>query len=695
MTSPPARPSGLPSDVTSFVGRDAELEEVRALLAAARVVTVTGTAGVGKTRLALRAAALAAPGYPDGVCLADLSPLGDPRLLPHTVADALGLARPSAATDVTDHLRDRTMLLILDTCEHLLGECAGLAAAITAQAPGVTILATSRQRLGLAGEAVCLLGPLPVPESAAACAPGDAVDLFAQRAASVIPGFTVTDDNRADLLRLSGRLGGIPLAIELAAVRLRALDVRQLADGLSSRVLSLTGGRRTALPRHRGLRTAIRWSYDLCTPVEQELWARLSVFAGPFDLAAVTSVCGCETHPAQEVAAALAGLAAKSVLYAAPEDGGVPRFRMPGSIREFGAELLAADGEERTLRSRHIARYLGMARHLDADPLNGQLAKYRALRREHDDIRAAIEYALEVPGNDSAAVSIVTSLFVYWVISGLLREGEYWLDQVLRHCPGQIPARARILVVRALLLTQLGEVTEARRDAESAIEIASAHGAADVAARGRVAMHQVLTWEDELGEADAVASEALPALEAAGDAVGLALLRIHTALGHLQAKDPAACSATCQTGLAALPDGELWARGYLLGLGGVAQFMMGAQEPGTAAVRTALAMNHELGDALAVAYGTGMLGMMAAGQGRFERAAWLLGASGTMWEHSGLRYAGNPFLENLHRQAATATADGLGEERYRRLSGLAATATVNEIVALAVSDGDGVTALTP
>jgi len=695
MTSDPiSPPPGLPADVTSFVGRDAELRDVLARLGAARIVTVTGSAGVGKTRLALRAAARSAHVYPDGVRLAELTSLSDPRRLGHAVADVLGLPRPSAPGDLGAGLGDRRMLLILDTCEHVIDACRGLAEEITERAPGVTVLATSRQRLGAREESVFLLGPLPVPETFAARAPGDAVDLFAQRAASVVPGFTVTGTNRDDVLRTCARLGGIPLAVELAAVRLRALDVRQLADGLDGRVLSLTGGRRTAHPRHRELRTAIRWSYDLCTAAEQELWTRLSVFAGPFDLASVTSVCACDSRPGPEIATALRGLAEKSVL--SPDYGadGTPRFRMPGGIREYGAELLSGAGAEEKLRSRHIARYLGMARHLDADPMHDQPVKYRALRREHDDIRAAIEYALEVPGNDSAAVSIVTSLFLYWVISGLLREGEYWLDQVLRRCPAATPSRARLLIVRALLFIQLGEIGPARADAEAAIGIAASHGAADLAARARVVMHQALTWEDDLAEADVVAAEALPELRTAGDTAGLAMIYIQIALGHLQAKDPKSCSAACQEGLSGLPEGELWARGYLLGLGGCAQFMMGVVEPGAEAVRLGLSLNHKLGDTIAVAYGIGMLGIMAAGQGRLERAAWLLGASGTLWEHSGLRYAGHPFLEEQHRQAASAVAGGLGHERYRRLTALASTADVGEIVELALSDGNGVAALT-
>ena len=698
MPSETARqPYALPSDATSFVGRDAELDGVLQLLEAARLVTITGAAGIGKTRLAVRAATRAAAAYADGACLADLSTLSDPRLLPLTVADALGLPRPSAMEAVAGYLRDRTMLLVLDTCEHLTGACRDFVAMLRAQAPGITVLATSRQRLGTRGEAVFPLSPLPVPDSAAERTPGDAIDLFAQRAASAVPGFAVTDDNREDVGRLCVRLAGIPLAIELAAVRLRALSVEQLAEGLDSHVLPLTGGRRTAVPRHRGLRTAIAWSYDLCTPAEQKLWARLSVFAGSFDLDAATAVCaraqaaGAQAAAA-ETAAAFAGLAAKSVLDPDPAAAdGPPRYRMLGSIREFGAEKLAASGAETAMRSRHIARYLEMARRLDAGPLRDQTGQSGALRREHADIRAAIEYALTIPGNDSAAVGIVTSLFLYWVISGLLREGEYWLGRVLEHCPGGTPSRARILVVRALLLIQLGDVTAARPDTESAIAIADSLGETSIAARGMVVMHQLLSWEDNLAEAEAVGGRALPMLEAAGDELGLALLATQVALSHMQARDLPACVKACEEGMGRLPDGELWARSYLLGLAGCARFLLGQGERGTAAQRAALAMKYELGDIIGTAYGIGLNGMTSAAQGRYERAAWLLGAYGPVWEHSGIRYAGHPFLEEAHRQATAITAAGLGESRYRLLSARAAAADVDEIVTIAITDDDALT----
>ena len=311
----------LPVETTGFIGREAELARLSALLEQARLITVTGPGGVGKSRLALRAAAAAAPGFADGVCLVDLSALREPGLLVHTVAAALGLPEQSQGAHldaVLAYLNDRHLLLILDTCEHLIDACAMFAEAVVARAARVTLLATSREPLDVSGENACPVAPLPVaqfdeladdpcarynggfPHRAHSRGPGgvwggrppgraergvvppednSAVELFLERAAAAVPGFTATTDDLPDVIRLCQRLDGIPLAIELAAVRLRALPLDELASRLDQRLALLTSGQRGG--RHRTLRDAISWSHDLCTPAEQAMWARLSVFAGP------------------------------------------------------------------------------------------------------------------------------------------------------------------------------------------------------------------------------------------------------------------------------------------------------------------------------------------------------------------------------------------------------------------------------
>src|SRR6266567_5738996 len=423
-------PGELPAEVTGFVGRQRELAVLDGLLGTARLVTVTGPGGVGKTRVALRAAARAGGRFADGVCLVELGGLHDPDLLPHTVATCLGLPEQDArsqADAIVDYLRGRQLLLIMDSCEHLVGACAALADLVPRYAAQVTILATSRQPMNVPGEHCCQVPPLPVPEPGAARdRRGDAMELFAQRAAAVMPGFAVTAANRRDVIRLCRRLDGIPLAIELAAVQLRTMTLPQLNSRLEHRFGLLAGGRRVALPHQQTLRATTEWSYDLCSPDEQLLWARLSVFAGSFDIPAVEAVCAGGTLAREGILPALLGLVDKSVVLRTDEDSA--RYWLLDTIREFGAERLdelPADAE--ATQDRHIAYFRAMAgefsRHAKDDD---QLQRYQLLRREHPDLRAALGYALDRPGRAGEAARLAADLRAYWEISGLLREGKHW-----------------------------------------------------------------------------------------------------------------------------------------------------------------------------------------------------------------------------------------------------------------------------
>ena len=324
----------LPAEVSAFVGRTDELAALAGLLRRGRHVTVTGPGGVGKTRLALRAAADAANRYADGTCLVELSGLADPALLPATVALALGLrGRDPRLTHaaVLDHLRGQRLLLILDTCEHLTAAVARFASQLLRETEGVTIVTTSRQPLHLAGEQVLRLRPLPVPDIGRDPAPGDAVELFATRVGAAVGGFTISDAALPDVIRICRRLDGVPLALELAAVRARALPLAELADRLDASYSVLAGARRGVVPRHQTLRAAIDWSYGLCTQAERALWERLSVFAGSFDLAAARDVAACPLVPADQVGDVLAGLVDKSVVGRAEEPAAGVRGDEPGT----------------------------------------------------------------------------------------------------------------------------------------------------------------------------------------------------------------------------------------------------------------------------------------------------------------------------------------------------------------------------
>ncbi|HVT67174.1 MAG TPA: AAA family ATPase [Trebonia sp.] len=408
----PRRLGLLPAEASTFVGRASELAAIAALLDTARMVTVVGPAGVGKTRVSLRAATAAADQFPDGVWLADLAEVSEPGLLALTVAAALGLPDQPGGTArgplvhgaVLGHLRGRKLLLILDTCEHLVDACAAFADTVLRAAPEVTLLATSRQPLDVPGEHAFPLLPLP----AAA-----AVELFAQRAAAVVPEFTVTAENRNVVAAVCQRLDRLPLALEFAAVRLRALPLAELARQLESGIRTLTVSRRGTSPRHQTLRAAVAWSHELCTPAERTLWERLSVFADTFDVGGAEQVCADDRLPREQVVHALVGLVDKSVVL---RDGTDPaRYRLLAGMREFGADMLADSGERERFRGQLAVRSLAVARDFDewyrggarpgggeGDPgggagehgTGGQAAALRALRREYANIREALGYAL-------------------------------------------------------------------------------------------------------------------------------------------------------------------------------------------------------------------------------------------------------------------------------------------------------------
>jgi non-specific serine/threonine protein kinase len=707
-------PGTLPAQPSGFVGRGAEVQQAAALLGSSRLVTITGVAGVGKTRLAVRVAGEIAKDYRDGACLAELSAVADPALLVHTLATELHLqdgaplrnpaplpeGGPRALLEVLlGFLHDRELLLILDTCEHMVDACAELTERILGAAPGVSILATSRQPLDVAGEATMLLAPLPVPGSDAALAPAaDVIELFAQRAAAAVPGFTVTPDNVADVLAICRRLDGIPLAIELATVRLRALPLHQMAAGIDDRFRLLTGGRRSGTARHHTLRAAIEWSYSLCTPPEQALWARLSVFAGSFDLAAAEAVCADGTTPKTEILSALIGLVDKNVLTRVPvaepgEDdslAGGTTYRMLGTLRDFGAEQLSAGGEPAAtpIRSRLIAHYLALAERFDAEPAVDQLEQYQRLRSAHANLRAAFDYALDLPGNECAAVVLATSLLPYWRISGLLREGEYWLDLVVDRCPPRSIVRARVQAARGYLRVLLSDMAGGRQDAEAALDRAAAFS--DTATRGRAyaTLHLAATFAGDLADVEPTGRSAADSLAAAGDEFGVAHVDLVTAISRLQAGDPDGCIASAASGLARLPDDELWCTGLLRAVRALGYLLRGDLRQANAAARESLRNSHTLGDMVGTAYELCVLAFIAASEQRYERTAWLFGRAASLWDRAGRWYLGAHAFEALHQVAERLATTGLGDDRYWAARAAGKGAPLPAVIQLALTDAD-------
>jgi predicted ATPase/DNA-binding CsgD family transcriptional regulator len=688
-------PGDLPAEASDFVGRRRELEMLVRMLRSARLVTLTGPAGVGKTRLALRAAAAARQQFADGVCLVQLGGLRDPRLLPDTVAACLGLPESDArsgADAVTDYLHGRRLLLVLDTCEHMLDACEALCAALLSEAPGVTVLATSRQALDIPGEQGFPVPPLPVPApDASAAGLGDAVELFARRAAAAVPGFAVTPANRGDVTRLCRRLEGIPLAIELAAVRLRATSLRALAGSLEHRFLLLSGGGAGTLPHQQTLRATTQWSHDLCTPAEQLLWARLSVFAGPFGIAAAEEVCAADPLGRADVLPALIGLVDKSVVLRAA-DG--TRYRLLDTIREFGAAKLAESGAAAATRDRHIACFLARAADFaDHAKDTDQLPRFRELRRDHADIRAALGYALGPPRTqegDRRAARLATDLRPYWEISGLLREGRHWLTTILATFANPSAERARLLLTRGVLATFLGEHQSAIADLEASTVLGRDHGDELTSALGYAYLCLALAFSGAHAEAATAGAAAGERLRKAGHFGGLVSLDIHMGYLHLLRGEAGPAIEHCGQGLRRLGDGgERWARGYLHVITATALFLEGKTQASAAAARQALQLKHELGDTPGTAYCLEALALLAAGQHQCERAAWLLGAASALWERTGRPLGGNAALKELHSHAESTARDRLGSRHYAKLFRDGAVCDLDVTVSRAISEADG------
>jgi len=686
------RPGELPAEVTGFVGRHRELAELAGLLRVARLVTVTGPGGVGKTRVALRAASQLAGGFADGACLVELSGLHDPELLPDTVASCLGLPGAEARSRldmILDHLRDQRLLLILDTCEHLVDACAMLADVLL-RATSVTVLATSRQPLAVPGEHTCAIPPLPVPDPRARDAgDGDAIELFAQCAAAVVPGFAVTDANRACVIRLCRRLDGVPLAIELATVRLRAIPLEQLADRLDDRFRLLAGGRRAALPHHQTIRAATEWSYDLCSTAEQLLWARLTVFAGSFDVEAVEQVCAGGPLERRDILAALIGLVDKSVVLRA--EGLATRYLLLDTIREFGAEKLEALGEAAALRDRHIARYLEMAAGLGDHPTaEDQLPRYRQLRLEEANLRAALDYALDAPGRQRDAARLANSLSVYWQMASSPGEGRYWLGRVLPLFWGPSRERGQALVNAGYLATLQGDLTDGLASLEKGLAVVEQLQDVRACARGFLYLSTALTFAGRYDEAAAAGVRAQECALAAGDASVLVTLDTQAGSLHVAAGEVEEGLARCNRGLDRLGAGsqERWQQSYLLALKGFCLLLRGDFAGSAEAFGTGLEMKHEIGDTMGTSHALEGIAWLAVAQGRPARAAWLLGAVDSLWHLVGGRLASSATIEVQHERAERAAREALGAERYQALHDRGAGYPLADIVRCAADDAD-------
>jgi predicted ATPase/class 3 adenylate cyclase/DNA-binding CsgD family transcriptional regulator len=472
---PPLRTSkafaatNLPAQLTSFVGRDAELTQLRELLAENRVVTLTGAGGVGKTRLAIQVAAAMAGEFSDGVWYVDLAPITDPELVAVTVARALGLPDQPGRSTMDTVLRfvcDRQLLVVLDNCEHLLDASAELVVAVLSGAARLTLLATSREAIGVAGEVSWRVPSLSLRD--------EAVELFTDRARHARPDFALTDGNAAAVGEICWRLDGVPLAIELAAARVRALSLAEILDSLHDRFRLLTGGARTAVLRQQTLRASVDWSHALLTQPERVLLRRLAVFLGGFDLDAAQAVAGGGDVQRYQVLDQLTLLVDKSLVV--PDDtGDRTRYRLLETVRQYALEKLGESGEADAVRSRHRDHYTSMAAVLDAPARTDYEERIEQADLEIDNLRAAFGWSRE-NSDVELALALASSLQPLWLARGRILEGPTWFDAALaddnaHQLEVAAVVRARALADRAMLTIWVG-APDSREQAQHALAIA-------------------------------------------------------------------------------------------------------------------------------------------------------------------------------------------------------------------------------
>ncbi|MFB6439604.1 AAA family ATPase [Streptomyces sp. NPDC056411] len=658
----PAAPGSLPSELNRFIGREAELAALTGRLASARLVTLTGVGGVGKSRLALHGAAILQDRFCDGVRLVELSALREPHLLDHAVAEALAVAdhsgRPVRAA-LGDHLAGRELLLVLDGFEHLVDACAGLVAELLRRAPGLRVLAAGRRPLEVPGEQVVPLAPMNAT---------DAAELFADRAAAVVAGFTVGPSHAQAVGELCRRLDGIPLALELAAGRLRALSVEQVLHRLDDRFRLLTGTARGVLPRHQTLRCAIGWSHELCTARERLLWARLSVFAGQFDLEAAEYVCSGPELPAEELLDVIEELVAQSVLLREETAAGV-RYRMLDTVRAYGADWLAAAQDGERLRRRHRDWYLGLATWCELDWFSSRQAEIAA-RVEADlpNLRIALEQSLESASETYLGQYLAGTLWFYWVGCGRLSEGRHWLDRALELEGDHDDARLKALWVAGYVAVLQGDTVAALAALQECSEGAERTGNATAAA---YALHRtgcLALVRDDMPRAEELLRGALARYREIGELNSTVLLgQVELAMAVAFRGELADAARLCQDVLEVCEDhGERWTRAYALFVLAFAAWSGGETGRARGLLEECLGIHHAFHDLLGVALAIELVALVALDEGDAEEAAVLQGAAGRIWPSVGLPRFGSRHFGLPHARCEQQARRLLGDAGYER-----------------------------
>jgi predicted ATPase/DNA-binding CsgD family transcriptional regulator len=685
MTARAARLGNLPAELTSFVGRRRELAEIKRLLTGTRLLTLTGSGGAGKTRLAARAALEVARNFPDGVWLVSLASIDDPLLIPQAVFNALGLQDVSSRwslSALSHYLRERRLLLVLDNCEHLLDGAAGLVGTLLKSCPELRILATSRQALGMAGEVRLRVPPLSLPDAAGSLSPGqiagfDAVALLVERAAAVQAGFAVDDSNAAAVVQLCARLDGMPLALELAAVRLEGLTVDQLLAGLDRALSAPTAALRGGEARQRTMEATLDWSYSLLNDKQRRLWARLSVLAGGFGEQAAAMVCSSPDSRDEDLAQVLAALVESSILQRDPAVK-PPRYSMLETVRHHGRQKLRALGEELELQTRHRDWIHEVSRGwvtFDREQAEG----FKLVHLERDNVWSALDFCRRQPGEASIGAEIAWSLNNYWLSRGPVRDVRRYFESLLPLTEPNTALRARCLTGAAVFAGALGDAAAAQLMATEALAIADELGHANLSGW---AAGSLLWAAFALGQADAITALSQTMLEA-GRSVGnpgmVAIAMHYLCLNLLgQGKLHEAVEVGEEALAMCREAGNLYVRGEILNSLAEARRRRGELSEAEALAREGVDCKHALDDRRGLATLIETLAWIAGDRREDARAATLLGCARSLRDSIAIPILA-PFVLQ-HEASDESTKERLGEAGFGRAFGRGMGMSVAEAV---------------
>ncbi|MEO6412898.1 MAG: LuxR C-terminal-related transcriptional regulator [Pedococcus sp.] len=686
----------LPAEMTSFVGRRREITETRRLLSSSRLLTLTGMGGVGKTRLAVRMAADLRRTFADGVWFVELASLHDPQLLPHTVANTLELRQVSAnpAADLADYLEDKRLLVVLDNCEHLTDACAVLISKLLAAAPGLQVLATSRHVLGVEGEQILPVPPLSAPEEDED-GTGDprryeSVALFLDRATAVAPDFLLVDANSAAVLELCRRLDGIPLAIELAAVWLRTLTPVQILERLEDRFALLASGRNAAPARQRALDAAIGWSFDLCSPAERLLWARLSVFVGGFDLEAAEDVCSGNGIVRRDVLGLIAGLVTKSIITRQNATShAISRYQMLETIRQYGAAQLVESGEAQDVHRRHRDHYRSLAQQFGRESFSARQAEwFLRLRREHGNVRAAIDLCLQTPGESPVALDIAAPMWNFW-FAGFLREGHRYLIRALERATAPDLRRAYGLWAASYLSMFAGEFDRTHTMLAECSGLAEQFDDELLRARIDECRGHASMYQGDLTGACALLESGLSRFRAVGDPLGEFDTLILLSAAAFFLDDPRTEDFSEQALALAVRHGALSSKAYALWSVGIVRWQQGRIDEARRALRESIRLFQPMHDLTGLSFDVQALSWCAALEAPDERAARLLGASRAVWRASGAKVDETTAYGLFDQRSEEAVRRALGDTVFEAAFAEGAASSLDQALSLAIGEVEG------